>query len=656
MISTQRTALIIGLQISVTALYVNSAAAVAGITALTSEQLEQQQATLIQRTPVYVDNLIDSTTAEDAAPSAITDTSLAEESADGYSTLNIGLDTRHSRNDTGDTRTQQTLNLNTSRQTRDYGNFTLDAQVTQQHANTTAETSPATQEITATLYQNDLLLSDEWQMDNTIGVVRSAQNSLVSQSHNLSLPSRTYIGGSSRISNDNTEVRLMQGKKGEVLDNGDLLATEQAVTGLSVTHRINEQWVVGAQGWQADDKNAQQHQEATLALQHTNESGSLQTKAQILTNEVGTGAWVDTEYQKDRFRHQAGAYALGDGLTWMGDELTDNTQGAYWRMGYTHPRYDTHSSIEWQQRHADANETRDTQELRLNQSINYQYDRTTRTGGQLSHTQTQAADARQQTQGSVFVSRSWSSGQDSRLQLRISHDQEPEATTQTREIDYSHHWLLPAANELSWQINAQNEQDKTSNRNIYQTGLDWQHHLQNGDNVGANLTLSKSSPSDDGLGTHQNYRAFARKQLNSKLNIETSVEQTHDTKGKRDQSIAISLNYQDGWGKPLGRRDVRSGMIRGVVFFDENNDGRQQPLEKKAANIELVLDGRSPVTTDQNGEFVFPQVATGAHALEVAFGSIPLPWELSADFNTEVSVGLRDTNTIAIPLTKVTDQ
>ncbi|QQZ28641.1 hypothetical protein HMY34_07680 [Thiothrix subterranea] len=655
MISTQRKALIIGLQISMATLYASDTFAATGITALTLEQLEQEQATLIQRTPAYVDNLIDSTTAEDAAPSPTADTTLAEESASGYRTLNMGIDTRHTRTDAGDTQTRQALNLDASRQTRDYGTFTLDTQVTQQNTSASTETPPETQEITATLYQNDWLLNDEWQMDNTVGVVRSAQNSLISQSNNLSLPSRTYLGSNSRISNDKTEVRLMHGKKGEVLDNGDITTTEQAVTGLSVTHRLNEQWAVGAQGWQAQDEDAQQHQEATLAVQHTNESGSLQTKAQMLTNEAGSGAWVDTEYQQDRFRHQAGAYALGDGLTWMGDDVADNTQGAYWRMGYTHPRYDTHSSIEWQQRQADA-ETHDTQELRLNQSLNYQYDRTTRTGGQLSHTQTQAADDRQQTQGSVFVSRSWSSGQDSRLQLRVSHEQEPDTTTQTREIDYSHHWLLPAANELSWQINARNEQDEAEDRNTYQTGLDWQHHLSNGDNVGANLTLSKASPSDNDLGTHQNYRVFARKQLNSKLNLEASIEQTHDTEGKRDQGVSVALNYQDGWGKPLGRRDVRSGGIRGVVFFDENNDGRQQPLEKKAANIELVLDGRTPVTTDQNGEFAFPQVATGAHELEVAFSSIPLPWELSADFNTKVEVGLRDTSTLAIPLAKVTDQ
>lgn len=655
MISTQRKALIIGLQISMATLYASETFAATGITALTLEQLAQQQATLIQRPPVYIDNLIDSNTAEDVAPSSTADTTLAEESASGYRTLNIGIDTRHTRTDAGNTQTRQALNLDASRQTHDYGTFTLDTQVTQQHATIPDEAAPETQEITATLYQNDWLLNDEWQMDNTVGVVRSAQNSLISQSNNLSLPSRTYLGSSSRLSDGKTEVRLMHGTKGEVLDNGDIATTEQAVTGLSVTRSLNAQWVIGAQGWQAQGEDAQQHHEATLAVQHTNASGSLQTKAQILTNEAGSGAWVDTEYQQDRFRHQAGAYALGDGLTWMGDDVADNTHGAYWRMGYTHPRYDTHSSIEWQQRQADA-ETHDTQELRLNQSLNYQYDRTTRTGGQLSHTQTQAADARQQTQGSVFVSRTWSSGQDSRLQLRVSHDQEPDATTQTRELDYSHHWLLPAANELSWQINARNEQNESEDRNIYQTGLDWQHNLSNGDNVGANLTLSKASPSDDDLGTHQNYRIFSHKQLNNKLNLEASIEQTHDTEGSRDQGISVALNYQDGWGKPLGRRDVRSGNIRGVVFFDENNDGRQQPLEKKAANIELVLDGRTPVTTDQNGEFVFPQVATGSHALEVAFSSIPLPWELSTDFNTKVTVGLRDTSTLAIPLAKVTDQ
>ncbi len=67
MISTQRRVLIVGLKISAATLYVTSAVAETGITSLTLEQLEQQQATLIQRTPTYVDNLIDSSTAEDDA-------------------------------------------------------------------------------------------------------------------------------------------------------------------------------------------------------------------------------------------------------------------------------------------------------------------------------------------------------------------------------------------------------------------------------------------------------------------------------------------------------------------------------------------------------------------------------------------------------------
>lgn len=200
MISTQRKALIIGLQISMATLYASETFAATGITALTLEQLAQQQATLIQRPPVYIDNLIDSNTAEDAAPSSTADTTLAEESASGYRTLNIGIDTRHTRTDAGNTQTRQALNLDASRQTHDYGTFTLDTQVTQQHATIPDEAAPETQEITATLYQNDWLLNDEWQMDNTVGVVRSAQNSLISQSNNLSLPSRTYLGSSSRLS------------------------------------------------------------------------------------------------------------------------------------------------------------------------------------------------------------------------------------------------------------------------------------------------------------------------------------------------------------------------------------------------------------------------------------------------------------------------
>lgn len=647
MIATRCRMIVLGLHVSVTLPVLATESTGAGITALTLEQLQQQQATLTQRTPTYIDNLIDANVAEDAAPTAGDERAVAKETTEGLRTLNLGLDISHNRNAAGDNATQQTLNLETSLQTRDYGNWMLDAKLsqTQDAHDTTRTTAPQTR---ATLYQYDYLLTEEWTMDNTVGEVRSFQNGLISQSNNLSLPGHTYVGAASRLTNGKTEIRLMSGEKGELMEARELA---QQAHGISVTHGITPQWIVGAQGWQATGDTGD-HQELTAVAQHLSQSGATQTKAQVLSNATASGIWLETEHKHKRFQHQAGLYALGDGLTWMGEAMADNTNGAYWRMGYTHPRYNTHTSLDWQQRKAHDAPQEDHQEIRVSHSLNYQHNSATRTGGQLSHSQTDGTTPRTQTHGNLFVAHDWSSGHNGRLQLNLRNYQDT-STTRTTTIDYTHQWLLAAANQLSLQINVQDERESAAERHIYQTGLDWQHQLQNGDSIGANASISSKRQANTPTDNNQNYRLFARKHLNSQWDMDASAQQTQGDTGEPDQSITLSLRYNDSWGKPLGRRDRRNGNIRGVVFFDENNDGRRQPLEKKAANIEVVLDGRNPVQTDQNGEFEFRQVTTGKHQVEVSLGSIPLPWELSTDTDTQVDVGLRDTVTVAIPLSKV---
>lgn len=631
----------------------------AGITSLTLEQLEQARMAAANQPPAYIDNLIDPDAAEDAPPTATVNDDKPVAEADGLRTLNLDTDIRHSRDSDGNHHSQQVLNLNAASQTRQYGDLTLNAQFSKQTGELADPGQNATQAV-ASLYQNNYLVNDEWTMDNTVGVVQTYQSAIISQSRNLSLPTRTYLGATSRLTNGKTEIRVMSGEKGDLSETSGFLNKHQKVNGLSVTHGINSQWIVGAQGWQAAG-DGKHHQEATLAAQHLSESGNFQSKAQILRNESATGAWVDTEYRRDRVQHQAGAYALGDGLTWMGEEMADNTQGAYWRMDYTHPRFNAHSSLDWQRRGKDADTTASTQEFRLTEGINYQHDRNTRLGGQINHTRTLKAHKRQQTNVSGFAFRQWSNGQDGRLQLTLRQNEEAAAdnseTTDTHatELDYTHHWLLPASNEVSWEINIQNEYSKAGKTPIYQTAVDWQHQLQNGDSIGAYAALTKTTNTGNDTDNHKNYRLFSRNRLNKNWSLETNIEQSYAEENKRNQSISASLRYQDNWGKPLSRQDIRSGNIRGVVFLDENNDGRRQPLEKKAANIELVLDGRISVQTDSNGEFEFRQTTTGTHRLEFSLGSIPLPWEISADFNPEIKVRFRDTATVEIPLSKVNE-
>lgn len=617
-----------------------------GIKALTPAQAAQQRSQTNPKPAAYVDKLIDSSKAEDTPPSSRFPTQDHTPQAEGLRSVGVRWEALHSQPQNQASVTQHNLSIDAYRQTREYGDWRLDARLRQQPDLPDTTSSKIQRERTEiTLEQNQMLLNEDWVMDNTFGKVRSFQNQLIGQAHSVNLPSTAYNGVASRMTDGTTEVRLLAGQTSAETS---LNNTERKLAGASVAHQLNKQWVVGAQGWQAERDDSTTARETTLMAQHTADSGNWQTKGQLLNNAQANGIWLDTSYKQGRMQQRAGAYHLGDGLTWMGQDLADDQQGVYWDMHYTHPRYSSTSAVSLQQRTIST--ANSNAELRLTQSLSYQYDRATRLGGRVSHTDSSGDTTKRKQQASVYAARNWRNGQDSRLQLGITHEN---SAANALELDYTHHWELPNNHDLSWQINLKNEQDATGERNIQQTGLNWQHQLDGGDSFGASASLNQQAHSDGSQQRQQNARLFSRNYLNRNWELETSLQQSHDDAGKRERSATLSLRYQDTWGKPLGQRDIRSGTIRGVVFFDENNDGRQQPLEKKAANIEVLLNGRIAAQTDANGEFEFRQIGIGAHRLAVSLGSIPLPWELSSGFNDQVEVKLRATAVVAIPLTTI---
>jgi hypothetical protein len=127
---------------------------------------------------------------------------------------------------------------------------------------------------------------------------------------------------------------------------------------------------------------------------------------------------------------------------------------------------------------------------------------------------------------------------------------------------------------------------------------------------------------------------------------------------ERDRRWSVTLRHEASGGQPYARLGAGgpragSGDIEGLVFFDANNDGRQQPSERGAAGVLVFLDDRYTQSTDSDGRFRFLNVAVGLRRLKVAQDQLPLPWVMRGEQALTLRVGVRAVERAEIALSKM---
>jgi hypothetical protein len=114
----------------------------------------------------------------------------------------------------------------------------------------------------------------------------------------------------------------------------------------------------------------------------------------------------------------------------------------------------------------------------------------------------------------------------------------------------------------------------------------------------------------------------------------------------QDKGVFISLRFSEAAGStrvPMGGSvGSAAGSIQGVIFLDENGNGKQEASERGAAQVTVQLDGRFSVDTDAQGRFEFPYVAAGQHTISVVSDNLPLPWAMPIEGKQTIRVNTRD--------------
>lgn len=555
-------------------------------------------------------------------------------------------------------------------ETAGYGSLSLDATVF--HSDRDRLLGEGTREGgfggLATLWQRGLALPGGWRMDNGLGVLNTPSTPLLRSQYRFFLPSVPFAGAGTELRGDRTGLLLQAAAGRAGLYSGTRMlgfeTTSGEVASLGAQWAWSPAWqgavtVLGTQGRIAPDANG----EATLvrgdtrALHAATAWEGVAARAQL--NLLGSddngrrsnGAWLDASARSGRYRHDYGAFRLGEGLAWGAYPISNDIAGGYYRLGYQYARWSWSAGIDrirslsgegFDGRYATgfaryqassvlglggSFSLRDADEDAY--ATQWFVDRST-AWGQTRLQADYAGSGGGHDSWQVSVDQALPLREGSRLSLSAGHgrvqhpDAESAATTSTFAVYGGHD--LGGRLSIDGSLRFTDADGPGAVRgNDFNIGLNW--------DVSPRWVLSAAF-----------YQS--RGSQRSPFVLDPITTEMPFVSLPRDRSMFLSLRYARAAGRPRqvlgGTPGAAAGAITGSVYLDENRDGARGAGEMPAANVTVVLDGRFAVRTDSLGNYSFPDVAEGSHTLSVVADNLPLPWTFEgADAIRSIEVGVR---------------
>lgn len=390
------------------------------------------------------------------------------------------------------------------------------------------------------------------------------------------------------------------------------------------------------------------------------------------------GGWVDGALQSGEFTQRWGLHHLAPGLSWQGSALGGNTEGGYYRWSLLGLRTQFEAQVSTMQP-IDLAAGGST----LNQvgvSMRHYIDQQLGIGGvvQLNDGTTTVVQA----SGYAELHRPWA---DLRLQAGIETS---EARIAVLRVSSDQAWVLPVGQRLSTSQALTTTRSGALDTNGVVTGNDGtalELAIAGGADLGERLTLDLNARASLPLASQaaRVYNVSASSQWRfargwslgialgwsraSGLTSPTAATPipslpgaftvySYPSASSRDLWLTLRYDFQGGTATvPIGagaRVGAGGGTIEGVVYLDENRNGRLDALEIRAANVTVMLDGRYAARTDAQGRFEFPFVAPGAHVIIVVSDTLPLPWARPNAQALRIDVVPRETTRVEIGATR----
>jgi hypothetical protein len=568
-----------------------------------------------------------------------------------------------------------------------YGAFTLDATVRL----IGSEGSDSGNMLT--LVQRGLPVNSHWYMNNSVGVVFTPMGELARRQARFFVPTIQMNGTAMEWRRGNelqafasygepsiftgVYVPTVESLKGRQASGGlqlnfadhwsvaaQVVDVQNVRTGLDESsERISAQSWFGAVAWGTPDARVQ----LNLADSKT-ENG-----------ENRFGSWVDATLRSGRTWHSFGAFHLEPELIWGNQQLASDSEGVYYRAAYQSRRWTLDGGVDYvaSMSGASGDVAYGTGYARYQYSSrmgfggganvrqNRAFTRPAESPGDGTEVRTDGSEA-WSAFGFLDATNRWGIG---RGQLNYARDDRQDGARIT--LDQT--WNTRVGRRLSTALafgreNLESRSDNTAGIALHGGG-DLGRNLSVDANASWTRTFGDAS-SDDLLANVALNWGFARgwtasanyyqNHVSGRLPISVTspvtVEQPYEQLSSNDSGLYLSLRYDWRAGSPSaplgGVPGNGSGSIAGILFLDENDNGRLDAGEAGAANVAVLLNGRFAARTDTQGRFSFPAVVAGDHYLTVVPDNLPLAWLVPPEARFEVQVGVRGQSRVELPARK----
>lgn len=565
--------------------------------------------------------------------------------------------------------------------TPDFGAFTVDATV--RVAGSDGQESGNM----ITLMQRGMPVSADWSMNSTVGVAYSPMGDLARSQARFFVPAIQMSGTS-------VEWRRTGGVQafasygepavysGVYIPTVESLGGRQAGAGLQL--ELDERWSIAAQAVDVSnvpiglDKTSPRISSRSWFGAVASEVGGARAQLNVAGSsleegDAAAGAWLDATVQNGRISHSFGGFYLEPELVWGNQQLASDSTGGYYRAAYRSRRWTLDGGMDYV-----SSVSGDSGDVLYGTGYaRYQYSSRLGYGGGTSvrqnlsdsrlATTSSGADDLRSTAWSAFsfvdAGNAWGIG---RGQLDYAEDTDQNST----QLSLDQTWNTHVGQRLSTSILL--GRTEIGSRTENSAGL----AVFGGGNFGRNFSIDANARWNKAFGDADSDDLFANLALNwgfargwtasasyyqnrsdgrFPLTVDSPVgiDPAYERLDRNDSGLYLRVRYDWRAGLPTaplgGRPGMGSGRINGVLFLDENDNGRFDASESGAANVVVLLNGRFAVRTDASGRFEFPTVVAGNHSLSVVSDNLPLAWNVPAEATFDVRVGVRGQSQIELP-------